>query len=91
MLFFISGYLYALKDEQPYNQRIKKRLQVLLLPYLIWSAAGFAFVYLLEIFPYTKALVTISQIVQISDTRLLLHDYYWYEILLRWILIPVPY
>jgi fucose 4-O-acetylase-like acetyltransferase len=91
LLFIISGYLYALHDEISYGQRIKKRFRVLLIPYLIWSAAGMAFVYVLEIFPQTKSLVIDSHLVQISNTRLLLHDYHWYELLARWIIVPVPY
>lgn len=91
MLFAISGYLYAMRDEQVYGQRIKKRLRVLLIPYLVWSAAGLAFVYGLEMFPLTRSLVENSHLVQVSKTRLLVHDYYWYELLVRWILIPVAY
>ena len=91
MLFIISGYLHAMHDAEPYKQRIKKRLRVLLIPYIIWSAAGLAFVYVLESFPSTKQLVESSGIMQISSTHLLLHDYYWYEVLLKWILVPVPY
>jgi fucose 4-O-acetylase-like acetyltransferase len=91
MLFIISGFLFALHDARPYGQRTKKRLRTLLLPYLIWSAVGFAFTYFLEIFPYTRDIVSVSNIVRIDDQRALLHDYRWYEMLGRWILIPVPY
>jgi len=91
MLFIISGFLYALHDYRPYKQRTNKRLRTLLLPYLIWSATGFAFTYLLEAFPYSRSIVANSHIVQIDDQRLLLHNYHWYEMLGRWILIPVPY
>ena len=91
MLFIISGFLFALHDARPYGQRTKKRLRTLLLPYLIWSAAGFAFTYFLELFPYTREIVSTSNIVRIDDHRALLHDYQWYEMLGRWILIPVPY
>jgi len=91
MLFIISGFLYALHDSRPYGQRTKKRLRTLLLPYLIWSALGFAFTYFLEFFPYTRNIVAGSNIIRIDDHRVLLHDYHWYEMLVRWILIPVPY
>ncbi len=91
MLFIISGFLYALHDQRSYSQRTKKRLRTLLLPYVIWSALGFAFTYFLELFPYTRDIVSSSNIVRIDDHRALLHDYRWYEMLARWILLPVPY
>ena len=91
MLFIISGFLYALHDYRPYKERTNKRLRTLLLPYLIWSAAGFAFTYALELFPYSREIVTNSHIVQIDDQRMLVHDYNWYEMLVKWILLPIPY
>jgi len=91
MLFIISGFLYALHDQKPYKQRTNKRLRTLLLPYLIWSAFGLLFTYFLEKFPIGVGLVADSNIVQIDDTRQLLHDYHWYELLWRWIIQPVPY
>lgn len=91
MLFIISGFLYALHDERPYGQRTVKRLRTLLLPYLLWSALGFGFTYFLELIPYTRQIVAASNIVRLDDHRVLLHDYRWYEMLGRWILIPVPY
>ena len=91
MLFLISGFLYALHDQKPYKQRTNKRLRTLLAPYLIWSAFGLVFTYLLEIFPIGAGWVADSNIVQIDDTRQLLHDYHWYELIFRWIILPVPY
>lgn len=91
MLFIISGYLYALHDQKPYKQRTNKRLRTLLVPYLVWSTAGILLTYVLEIFPFGQNLVADSHIVQIDNSRQLLHDYHWYELLFRWILMPVPY
>jgi fucose 4-O-acetylase-like acetyltransferase len=91
MLFIISGYLYALNDQLPNGQRIRKRLRTLLLPYLIWSGAGMGLIYLLELFPYTRNFLMISHFVQIDNTRLLIHDYHWYEVLARWLFFPVSY
>ena len=91
MLFIISGFLFALHDQKPYKQRTNKRLRTLLLPYLIWSAIGIIFTLLLELFPVGRGLVADSHIVQIDNTRQLLHDYHWYELLFRWIFSPVPY
>jgi fucose 4-O-acetylase-like acetyltransferase len=35
MLFIISGYLFASRDTKPYGERVKRRLQTLLVPYLL--------------------------------------------------------
>jgi fucose 4-O-acetylase-like acetyltransferase len=91
MLFIISGYLFAMHDDRPYKSRAGKRFRTLFLPYLIWSALGLVFTYGLEMFPWSRALVSQSHVVQIDNTRMLLHDYKWYEMLVRWILLPVPY
>lgn len=91
MLFIISGFLYALHDYRPYKQRTNKRLLTLLVPYLVWSAIGFAFTYALELFPFSREFVASSNIVRIDDQRVLLHEYHWYEMLARWIVLPVPY
>jgi fucose 4-O-acetylase-like acetyltransferase len=91
MLFIISGYLYALHDYTPNKQRIGKRARTLVLPYLLWSAIGIALTYLLEYFPLTRAYVERSHVMQIDQTRLLLHDYHWYEVIGRWLFFPVSY
>jgi len=91
MLFIISGYLYALHDYTPNKQRIRKRARTLLIPYLLWSGFGIALTYVLELFPYTQHLVADSHVMQIDETRVLIHEYHWYEILARWIFFPVSY
>ena len=88
MLFVISGYLYALHDQTPNKERLGKRVRTLLVPYLIWSALGIALVYALELFPYTKQLVIDSQVVQIDNERLQVHQYHWYETVARWLFFP---
>lgn len=91
MLFIISGFLFAMHDYRPYGERTRKRLRTLLAPYLIWSSFGLLLTWLLELHPFTRDIVAGSHIVQIDETRMLLHDYKWYELAGRWILIPVPY
>lgn len=91
MLFIISGFLFAMHDYRPYGERTKKRLRTLLLPYLIWSAIGFGYTWLMEMFPLTRGFITSSNVVRIDDTRVLLHEYHWWEMIIRWILVPVPY
>lgn len=91
MLFIISGFLYALHDQKSYKQRTHKRLRTLLLPYMLWSTIGILFTFLLEYFPAGREMVASSGVVQIEDTRKLLNDYHWYELLFRWIFMPIPY
>lgn len=91
ILFSISGYLYATQDDRPYNVRIRKRVRTILLPYLIWSAVGLIFTYVVELSSYGRGIVETTHLMELSNHRILLHDYKWYEILARWILLPVPY
>lgn len=91
MLFLISGYLFALKDHQPHGRRVKNRLRTLLLPYLAWSAIGLLMMFLLESLAVTKDWVASSHMMQISETTVRLHDYKWYQVLLRWAFFPVCY
>ncbi len=91
MLFIISGYLFALSDLKPYKQRSAKRVKTLLYPYLIWSAVGLLLTYVLEFFPYSRNVVSATGMMQIDETRTLLHQYHWYEVLARWIFFPASY
>lgn len=91
MLFIISGYLFALYDDQPHKQRVKKRLRTLGLPYLLWSALALTLTFLLELHPITRAAIADSHVLQIDETRVLLHDYRWDEATFRWLLMPVAY
>jgi len=91
MLFIISGYLFAMSDLKPYKQRSAKRVKTLLYPYLIWSAVGLLLTFVLEFFPYSRNIVSATGMMQIDETRTLLHQYHWYELLARWIFFPVSY
>jgi fucose 4-O-acetylase-like acetyltransferase len=91
MLFIISGYLFAISDYKPYKQRTGKRVKSLLYPYLVWSAAGLLLTFALEFFPYSRNVVAATHMMQLDETRILLHQYHWYEVLARWIFFPVSY
>lgn len=91
MLFIISGYLFAMSDHKPYKERSVKRGRTLLYPYLVWSAAGLMLTYVLEFFPYSRNIITETHMMQLDETRSLLHQYHWYEVLARWIFFPVSY
>ena len=91
ILFSISGYLYAAQDDRPYKVSIRKRFRSILIPYLIWSAIGLIFTYTIELSSYGREIVETTHLMELSNHRILLHEYRWYELLARWILLPVPY
>lgn len=91
MLFLISGYLFAMHDHVPQGQRMKKRLRTLLVPYLLWSAAGFALVAAMELTVLGTDILRTTRMLQIDENTILLSDYTWQEMLGRWIFMPVPY
>ena len=91
MLFIISGYLFAMNDSRPYKQRAAKRVKTLLYPYLVWSAAGLLLTYVLELFAYGSNIVAATQMMQLDDSRVLLHQYHWFEVIARWLFFPASY
>ncbi|UEG50711.1 acyltransferase [Ferruginibacter lapsinanis] len=91
MLFIISGYLFAMGDSKPYKERTGKRVKTLLYPYLIWSAIALILTYVLEFFYFGKNIIIATRMMQIDNTRTLLHQYHWYEVLARWIFFPASY
>ena len=90
LLFMISGYLYALGDDNPYKSRIKKRVSTLLVPYLIWSAFALAFTYYLQQFPITTQALKDAQLDQLGDNRPY-NLFTWKDLLLRWTLFPIAF
>lgn len=91
MLFIISGFLFAMHDGTPHPQRIRKRARTLLVPYLLWSGAGFLLVLLMEMTVLGRDLIASTRMLQIDEHRIFLQDYTWYEVVGRWIFGPIPY
>ena len=91
VLFSISGYLYAAHDDRGYKRSISKRVRTIVVPYLVWSTAGLAITYILEISSYSREIVRATQLLTLPDNRVLIHDYKCYELLLRRIVLPVSY
>lgn len=91
LLCLISGYLYALHDHAPNHERIMKRVRSLVVPYLLWSGICLLLFYGLENFSVTREWIGASQVARMHGTRLLVHEYRWYDVLARWILTPLPY
>lgn len=90
ILFLISAYIFAMHDQRPYGERIKKRFISLMIPYFIWSAVGLAITFLLQQFPATARIVHESQLDQLGDNR----PYKiigWVGVLFRWIVAPVSF
>lgn len=91
MLFGISGYLYAMHDATPNNQRFRKRVRTILLPYLIWSALSLIITYGLEMISYTRNIIIDSKYFWMGNSNLLLHDMNIFQLIKRWLLFPVSF
>ncbi|MBC7917067.1 MAG: acyltransferase [Rhodoferax sp.] len=91
MLFAISGFLFALHDAQPHGERMKNRVRTLLVPYFFWSGFHLVLLYLMETDPTMRDWVSNSGIAQMGPQSMAVHDYAWNEVLIRWLLAPVPY
>ena len=90
LLFFISGYLYAMYDRRPYGQQVKRRFTTLVIPFLIWSALGLLFTFTLQQFAYTARVVREAGIDQLGDNRPYT-EIGWTGMLQRWLLSPISY
>lgn len=90
LLFIISGYIYAGKDDQPYSSLIKKRAKTLLVPYLIWSAVGLLITYLWQQYPVTAQAVLDAKLDQMGDDRPY-REIGWTGIITRWLLAPISF
>ena len=49
--FFISGYLFYIKESDCYKNKIRKRIKTLLIPYLFWNALILLFLYTAQTLP----------------------------------------
>ena len=90
LLFIISGFIYAMQDRIPYKDQVKKRAVTLLVPYLIWSAAGLAITFLWQQFPVTAKAVFDAHIDQMGDNRPY-SEIGWNGVLFRWLLSPIAF
>lgn len=91
ILFAISGYLFARADgREPHGIRIRKRLQTLGLPYLLWSAIWLGIVWGLEQAPLARWAMVKAEISPFWP-RQLLSQLTPGETLTRWLLLPLPF
>jgi len=89
MLFIISGYLYASRDDKPYGQRVLRRVRTLLVPYLLWSAIGLLLTFVFEHWSVTRWAVVEANLGPFAEKRIA--QYAWNEYLLRLIVVPLPF
>lgn len=85
MLFAISGYLFALGDTKPHSERIKSRVQSLVIPYLLWSFIGIGLTFFLERFTQTQGFV------RAADLSKPIVEYGVEDYLTRGFLFPIPF
>ena len=90
MLFIISGYIFALQDDNPYLKLIKRRFVTLIIPFLIWSAVGIAVTWLWQQLPVAAQAVKDAQLDQLGDNRPY-SQIGWRGILYRWAVKPVAF
>ena len=90
MLFIISGYIFAMQDSKPHGQRIRKRFNTLIIPYLIWSAVGLGITWLWQQAPITAQAVQSAALDQLGDNRPY-SEIGWRGIVYRWLLAPVSF
>jgi fucose 4-O-acetylase-like acetyltransferase len=91
MLFLISGFLFARSNYRGWKSSMGRRVSSLLIPYLLFSALSLLLFFVLEFGPAGREIVANSHMMQIDERRLYLHEYKWWEVLLRWVLAPPAY
>jgi fucose 4-O-acetylase-like acetyltransferase len=89
ILFIISGYLFALHDEQPYGQRIRKRARTLVVPYLLWSAIGLAFTFVLQKWAVTSAIVATAHLQPFGNVPVAKLGFWQFAVSL--VIVPTPF
>ncbi len=90
MLFIISGYILAMRDQQPYPAMVKKRFRTLMVPYFIWSAVGLLLTFAWQQVPILSEAVYASQLDQLGDNRPYT-EIGWGGILFRWLVVPISF
>ncbi len=85
LLMLISGYLLAYKSHLPYVEVVLKRIQSLAIPYLLVSAIGLTYIFLIESVFYSSN----PSDCFLGDKKLI--HYSAYQLLYRWIMEPFAF
>lgn len=90
LLFIISGFIYASKEERSYPKQIGRRARTLLVPYIFWSTVGILITWLWQQYPATAQAVFDAHIDQLGDNRPY-NEIGWHGVLFRWVFAPIAF
>jgi fucose 4-O-acetylase-like acetyltransferase len=90
LLFIISGYIYALQDKKSYSERIKRRFNTLIIPFLIWSAVGIFVTFLWQQNTITAQAIKNAALLPPDEQKPLV-TFSVSEILYRWAFQPLSF
>jgi fucose 4-O-acetylase-like acetyltransferase len=93
ILFAISGYLFAWRDDgtTSHRTRLAKRARTLGIPYLAWGAIALLFISALEQWMPTRELVRAAQLSPFGDGSPFVSNYTAGQLLQRWLIIPAAF
>ena len=93
ILFAISGYIFALRDDgrTPHRARMGKRLRTLGIPYLAWSAVALAFTWGLEQWAPTRELVRAAALSPYGSELPFVSGYSAGQLVDRWLFTPAAF
>lgn len=90
MLFGIAGYICAMQRQTAVSDGISKKVKTLLIPYLVWSAAGLVLSLAWQYLPVTDTALAEYQ-VNPALQRLAINETGWSHILYRWLFDPAAF
>ncbi|HVZ25404.1 MAG TPA: acyltransferase family protein [Sediminibacterium sp.] len=90
MLFGIAGYICAMQRQATVTDGISRKVKSLLIPYLVWSAAGLALGLAWHYLPATDTVLAEYQ-VNPAMRGLVIHETGWMHVLYRWLFDPAAF
>jgi len=93
ILFAISGYLFALRDDgrASYRSRVLRRARTLGIPYLAWSAIAIAITFALEQWRVTRGYVASAGLSPFQPEAFFVGQYSLPQLTIRWLMDPVAF
>lgn len=93
ILFAISGYLFAWRDDgrEPYRSRVLRRARTLGIPYLAWSAIAIAITFALEQWSVTRGYVAAAGLSPFQPQAIFIGQHSAQQLLTRWLIEPAAF